>query len=169
MSSQGGRRGLRSAAVVLVAAAAVAGLAACVPDGGPTSAPTQSVRPTNSGTPTPTPTKVPTIVTGGSAADNLPVFDYVNQQTFAAVGFVEGRPYIDALAATGFDRNLMELTWWDTPDGHIADSIFFSIKFPAENTCLLGQIAAWGYTGEVVPIRPTGSCMIGAYLQPIDW
>lgn len=159
------QRIVRLALAAFLVAALGAALSACVPE--PTGNPSNSPRPTDSRTPTPTPTKVPTIVTGGTAEDNLPYFDHINQQTFAAVGFVEGKPYIDALTAAGFDRASMELTWWDTPDGHYADSVFFSVRLGDQ--CMIGQIAAWGYTSEVLPVLPTGSCMIGDYLQPIDW
>jgi hypothetical protein len=90
----------------------------------------------------------------------------VNINSFNAFGFVEGIPYIQNLAAAGFDQAQMELTWFDTPDGHQADSVFFSVRFNGE--CLVGQIAAWGYEGKVLPILGTGSCMVGAYLQPIN-
>lgn len=153
-------------ATALVAGVSV-GLAACVPPSDPSGDSTESGRPTPSKTPSPTPTKPPVMLPNGTATANLPFFDYVNLATFASAGFVEGRPYIDNLVANGFNKADMELTWWDTPDGHLADSIFFSVRFKGE--CLVGQIAAWGYASSVSPILSTGSCMVGAYLQPIDW
>ncbi len=60
----------------------------------------------------------------------------------------------------------MELTWWDTPDGHMADSVFFSVQIMGE--CLIGQIAVWGYDSTIAPVLGTGRCMVGDYLQPIN-
>lgn len=162
------QRKAMAAAAALIAAVLTLGLSGCVPEPEtPTAAPTQTSRPTPSKTPTPTPTKAPQLVPGGTAGQNLAFFNYVNQATFNSVGFVEGRPYIDNLTANGFNRADMFLTWWDTPDGHLADSIFFGVMIGSE--CLVGQIAGWGYTGEVLPVLSTGSCVIGDYLQPIDW
>lgn len=156
---------MRLASAAVIAAALTAGLAACVGDPGPTSSPTKGPVTSSPATPTPAPTLVPKFWPEGTAVENLPYFDYINEQTYAAHGFVDGIVYIDALTNAGFDRAAMELTWWDTPDGHLADSIFFSVQFAGE--CLMGQIANWGYQGAVTPIQSTGSCMIGDYLQPI--
>lgn len=157
-------RTLRVAVAAVLGVALSAGLVACVqPEPTPTS--TASRAPTKSPTPTPAPTLVPKFWPEGTAVENLPYFNYINEQSYAAYGFVDGIVYVDALTNAGFDRSQMELTWWDTPDGHLADSIFFSVRFAGE--CLLGQIANWGYQGSVVPILSTGSCMVGDYLQPI--
>lgn len=161
------QRFVRVAVAALLATAVGAGLVACVPQGDPDANPSSSTTAKPTKTPTPTPTKEPEMVPGGTATQNLPYFNHINEVTWAMNGFVEGRPYIDALAGAGFDKGAMELTWWDTPDGHNADSIFFAVHIGDE--CLLGQIAAWGYEGHVLPVLPTGSCMIGTYLQPIDW
>jgi hypothetical protein len=161
------QRILRLAIAVTLAIGLGASMVGCVPQGDPTGGPTGSTTRPPTKSPTPTPTMAPVLIPAGTAEQNLPFFDSVNQATWTANGFVEGRPYIDNLVASGFNRADMELTWWDTPDGHLADSIFFSVRFAGE--CLMGQIASWGYEGKVVPILASGSCMIGDYLQPIDW
>lgn len=159
---------IRTAAAIALAGGLAGGLVACVPGAGPSPSPTGSAPITSDPlpTPTPTPTKPPPVLyPSGTATQNLPYFNYINEAGWNNYGFTNGISYVDALTAAGFNRADMELTWWDTPDGHLADSIFFSVRFGEE--CLIGQIAEWGYAGQVLPVLATGMCMVGDYQQPI--
>lgn len=119
--------------------------------------------------PTPTPTPAgPTLVVDGSAEDNLPLFTEVMQTVAATAQSVEGRAYIDALAAAGFDKSAMEVTYDRTTVDNAADSIQFSVAWEGE--CLIGQVgpSTPAPTAVVLPALPAGGCLIGE-TRPIDW
>ncbi|MGX5694715.1 DUF6993 domain-containing protein [Agromyces soli] len=103
-----------------------------------------------------------------SAAENLAFFDHVNTQVVTANPAAQGRDFIDALVAAGFDKSQMQLTSDETTLGKPADSVQFSVAFQGE--CLVGQYgpASGGYHGAVRPALGTGGCLIGQ-TRPIDW
>lgn len=152
-----------SASIVVVLA-----LTGCTPaktEPRPTGAPS-----TASSTPTPnssTPTAIG-LVPGGTAQENLPYFDKVNKATLAANPNAKGRDFIDALVAAGFQKADMQVTVDTTTIGLTANSIQFSVKLG--DTCLIGQNGAdaGGYWSQVVPVLPTGTCLVGQ-TRPIDW
>ncbi|WP_233486834.1 DUF6993 domain-containing protein [Zhihengliuella sp. ISTPL4] len=153
----------RAAALALVAGAAVALLAACAPT--PETAPT----PTPSASAESTAPAAPVLVPGGDAGDNLPVFTAVAEQVWGTEQRGEGRAYIDALVAAGFDRAAMQLTPDQSTVGNPAESIQFSVRW-GEEECLIGQVGP--STGAVVttvmPQLAGGRCLVGA-TRPIDW
>ncbi|GAA1832178.1 DUF6993 domain-containing protein [Agromyces salentinus] len=102
------------------------------------------------------------------AADNLPYFDQVNQSVVAANAGAQGRDFIDALVAAGFDKAAMQVTSDQTSLGEPADSVQFAVSFNDE--CLVGQYGpkSGGYHGAVQPVLGTGGCLIGQ-TRPIDW
>ncbi len=148
----------RSLAILAGAALMLAGCATGGDDGPSTPAATVSA--------TPTPT-VPTLVPGGSAADNLPYFTAIVTRVWAGPDRLAGRGYIDALIAGGFDRAAMEVTEDLTTIGNPADSIQFAVRWGPE--CLIGQ-AGPGMPGAVtLTAPPTGAtCLLGD-TRPIDW
>ena len=119
-------------------------------------------------TPTPSAPAAVGLVPGGTAEQNLPFFDQVNKATLAANPDAKGRDFIDALVAAGFPKSDMQLTVDTTTIGLKANSIQFSVRMG--DTCLIGQNGAdaGGYGSEVVPVLPTGTCLIGQ-TRPIDW
>ena len=152
----------RAAAVGLAAALAAAlvcagVLAGCTQEPAPP-APT----PSPSSTPEP-----PRLVPDGSADDNLPFFRAVVLQ-IAATGSVEGRAYLDALVAAGFDKTAMQVTPDRTTVDNPADSIQFSVLWQDE--CLVGQVgpSTPQPTAVVMPALPYGGCLVGN-TRPIDW
>lgn len=149
-------RSRRFGAGLIVALAAVA-LAGCAND-----APAPTPEPTASATPTVPPTFVP----GGTAEQNKPWFDHVNQQTLAANPVATSQEFVNGLANGGFDKATMEVTFDRTNVDLEADYIIVSVKIGEE--CLIGQRGPRGYTSEVVPPISTGTCLIGA-TQPITW
>lgn len=117
--------------------------------------------------PTPTPTVAPTFSPTAGSAGNKVFFDYVNQATIAQNGDADGRTFVDALVAGGFDRASMELTPDRTAVDLEADSIQFSVRF--EDGCLIGQHGAvTGYVSQSRAVLSTGRCLIGE-TRPIDW
>lgn len=110
----------------------------------------------------------PEIVPDGSALQNQPYFDLVNTRLIESGASLDGRAFIDALVAAGYDKADMEVTRDRTVTNLQADSIQFSILL-AESTCLIGQ---WGrdigYASTVGPMLGTGTCLIGE-TRPIDW
>ncbi len=123
--------------------------------------------PTPSDTPSPTPTG-PALVPDGSADDNLPLFLEVVEQVAAAHDQIEGRLYIDALVAAGFEKQAMEVTHDRTTVDNPADSIQFSVLWGDE--CLVGQVgpSTPAPTAVVLPELPSGGCLVGD-TRDIDW
>lgn len=158
-------------AVVLLAMPLVgcaAGVA--VPSTAPTdTAPTE----TASAEPAPTASAVettppaPTVDSNLSATGNLAYFDSIGSAV-AATKPADGRAYIDALVAGGFDKSAMLLTFDRTHVDLAADSVEFSVQFNGE--CLIGQYgpASGGYHSMVAPILGSGTCLLGVTRQ-IDW
>ena len=92
----------------------------------------------------------------------------LNRATLAAKPAAQGRDFIDALVAAGFNKADMQLTVDTTTIGLKANSIQFSVKLG--DTCLIGQNGAdaGGYNSMVTPVLSTGACLIGQ-TRPIDW
>ncbi len=118
--------------------------------------------------PTPTLEAGPVFVPDGTAEDNLPLFASVVSAVWATPAQAQGRAYVDALAAAGFDKATMQVTNDQSTVGNPAESIQFSVQW--EDSCLMGQVGP--ATGEpvavVMPALPTGGCLIGK-TRPIDW
>ena len=137
-----------------------------------TAVPTTSASEEASGEPTaeakPVPTPGPTLLPAGTAAENLVYFNFLAAAVTKADASADGRAYIDALVAGGFDRNMMEVTFDRTQADLAADSVQFSVRFAGE--CLIGQIgpASDGFHSVVARILSTGLCLVGATRQ-IDW
>jgi len=151
------RRVIVPAAVGMLAVTALAG---CVPSA-PT--PTKSAAPVASGSATPAP---PTINLTGTANQNKPYFDMVNQKLIAAGGDLSGRPFVDNLVKAGYPKADMEVTPDRTAANLAADNIQFSIRLGT--TCLIGQYGNIGYASTVTKVLGTGRCLIGT-TRPIDW
>lgn len=115
-----------------------------------------------------TPASVPTFKPDLAASENQEYFDWIAAGVLAADPDAGGRPFIDALAAGGFDKSQMEVTFDRTAIDLEADSIQFSARLHGE--CLIGQVgpASDGYHSIVAPVLGTGTCLIGATRQ-IDW
>lgn len=123
--------------------------------------------PASSPAASPTPTG-PVLVPEGSAADNLALFREVVETVAEQNDAVEGRAYIDALVAAGFDKSAMEVTHDRTTVDNPADSIQFSVLWQGE--CLVGQVgpSVPNPTAVVLPELPDGGCLVGA-TRDIDW
>jgi hypothetical protein len=167
--------GRRARPFAVSALASVAGLTVALAltgcTGGPAPTASQTAAPTvATATATPTaPTPAPiALVPGGTAQENLPFFDKVNQATLAANPNAQGRDFIDALVAAGFTKADMQVTVDTTTIGLKANSIQFSVRMG--DTCLIGQNGAdaSGYSSLVAPALSTGACLIGD-TRPIDW
>lgn len=136
-----------------------------------TPTPAGTARPT-SATPTPaavaTPKPAPTFRPELPASKNHDYFDRIAAGVHAADREAGGAAFIDALAAGGFDRSQMEVTFDRTAVDLEADSIQFSVRVHGE--CLIGQVGPGrdGYHSIVAPVLGTGTCLIGATRQ-IDW
>jgi hypothetical protein len=165
--STGRQRRAATMVSVMIAGALALTLSGCVPDA---AEPSTSAAPSTSATPTPTPSDAPppTLVPNGTAADNKPFFDYVNNQTIAAAGNQpDGPAFINALRAGGFAVETMELTPDITTVGVKADSVQFSVKAP--DACIIGQWGTvGGYTSMIAAPLSTGKCFIGQ-TRPIDF
>ena len=102
-----------------------------------------------------------------SATGNLAYFDSI-ASAVAATNPADGRAYIDALVAGGFDKSAMQLTFDRTHVDLAADFVQFSVEFNGE--CLIGQYgpASGGYQSIVAPVLGSGTCLLGVTRQ-IDW
>ncbi|WP_240607398.1 DUF6993 domain-containing protein [Cryobacterium aureum] len=143
-------------------------LTACT--GAPAEPATSGTVPTSSAAPQPsaTPAPDPALLPEGTASENLVYFNYLAAAVTKANPTADGRAYIDALVAGGFDRTAMEVSFDRTQADLAADSIQFSVRFNGE--CLIGQIgpASDGFHSVVAPILSTGLCLVGSTRQ-IDW
>jgi hypothetical protein len=108
----------------------------------------------------------PELVQFGTAADNLPYFDEVNQASIAAKGAATGRVMIDGLERAGFDKATMQVTPDKTAIGLDADSVQFSAIWARE--CLVGQVDGSKYYSVVLPLLGDGTCLVGK-TRTIDW
>lgn len=150
-------------------AAGVVGIALVITGCTPQPAPTSTASPSASSTPGGTaPTAEPTLIPGGTAEQNRPFFDKVNNATLAANPDAKGRDFIDGLAAAGFTKADMQVTADMTTINLKANSIQFSVRMG--ETCLIGQRGVdWeGYNSVVTPMLATGGCLIGQ-TRAIDW
>lgn len=143
-------------------------LAACTgtsPDPSGSASATPSPEASSSTAPAPT---APVLVPDGTAEDNLPFFATIVQAVWESPGQVQGRAYIDALTAAGFDKSAMQVTADQSTVGNPAESIQFSVRWGSE--CLIGQVGP--ATG--LPLATTADalegdfCLIGQ-TRPIDW
>ena len=137
-------------------------VSACTPEPAATPTPTatESTPPDEAG---------PVIVPDGTAEDNLPLFEAVTAQVWAASGSDSGRAYVDALTAAGFDKSMMQVTHDLSTVGHPAESLQFSVRW-GDAECLVGQVGP--STGDpvtaVMDQLAEGRCLIGS-TRPIDW
>ncbi len=150
----------------MLALALALALTGCTP-GGPAATHSATASTTPTTTPSPTPTG-PAIVPDGSATQNLPFFRSIVDQVAEGPQAAQGRAYVDALVAAGFDKGAMQVTQDLTTVGNQADSIQFSVKWKGE--CLVGQVgpSVPGPQTRVLPLVPEGTCLVGQ-TRPIDW
>lgn len=156
-------------AVITMAIVGAIALAGCVPTEPmpvPTAASTKPAGESPAPSPTATEPAVPELVEGGTAAENKPYFDLINQAFLVSNGKGTGQLIIDNLVAAGFRKQDMELTADRTSIDLEADSIFFSIRLKGE--CLVGALRVSTYSSTVGPLLGTGSCLVGT-TRPIDW
>jgi hypothetical protein len=127
------------------------------------------------GLPGPTPTATssatagsrgPALVPDGTAQNNKPFFDSVNEALLVENAKPDGRGFIDSLVAAGFAKKDMEVTPDKTAIGLDRDNIQFSVKFDTE--CLIGQFGNVGYHSTIAPVTQTDTCLVGT-TRAIDW
>lgn len=159
---------VKGTATTFAAAGAVviAGLLAACGAQTPMPTPTSS-----SSTPSPGPTSVlndlnPELRPGQPAAANQQFFDATNAALQASSGRSDGVTIVNNLAAAGFSKADMEVTYDTTALGLQADSIIVSVRIGQE--CLLGQFGAGYYKGTIAPLLGTGKCLVG-WQRTIDW
>ncbi|MBI5161394.1 MAG: hypothetical protein HY996_08290 [Micrococcales bacterium] len=157
----------RVAAAAAVAVCAAVALAACTGPGSRDPQPT-ATRASGSpvASPSPSASGPPALVYTGTARQNLPYFDMVNQRLIAAGGSPRGRDFIDSLVTAGFVKADMQVTPDTTSVGLAADNIQFSVLF--NGNCLIGQYGNIGYARTVQPVLATGRCLVGR-TRAIDW
>ncbi|WP_394769732.1 DUF6993 domain-containing protein [Lacisediminihabitans sp.] len=114
----------------------------------------------------PEPAPTPSMVAGGSAAENKAYFDQVGKTLFASAASANGKTIIDTLVAAGFDKAAMQVTPDTTSNRGAVDSILFSVRLGGQ--CLLGQRGPDGFSSAVEPALADGSCLVGK-TRPIDW
>jgi len=147
---------------VVAITAVVTLLAGCTANGEVPDAPAPSASAPSADPSAPPPTLQPE----GDAAANLPYFDAVAGGLVAREPDPDGRTVVDTLVEAGFAKADMEVTPDTTPTGLEADTVEFSVRIG--DSCLVGQIAASGYTGVATSVLGTGRCLVGA-TRTIDW
>ncbi|HWU47245.1 MAG TPA: hypothetical protein VN133_10860 [Humibacter sp.] len=103
----------------------------------------------------------PTLIIGGSAAQNKVLFDRVNQRTVHAHRDPLGADFVRGLTSAGFAKKDMQVTADRTSVGLPPGSLQFSVRWHGQ--CLIGQYGKdiGGYHSEVVGLLQTGDCLIG--------
>ncbi len=156
--------------LAVVGAVLLVGVSLTACTGAPAEPPTSGTAPASSSAPEPSATPVPdpVLLPDGTASENLVYFNFLAAAVTKVNPSADGRAYIDALVAGGFDRAAMEVSFDRTQADLAADSIQFSVRFNGE--CLIGQIgpASDGFHSVVAPILSTGLCLVGSTRQ-IDW
>ncbi|KGJ73505.1 hypothetical protein GY21_11060 [Cryobacterium roopkundense] len=157
------RHRLFAGIAVVLLAIPLAGCTAGAGEPSPTATDTASPSASATATPPPPPALQPEL----SASANLGYFDSI-ANAVAATNPADGRAYIDALVAGGFDKSAMQLTFDRTHVDLAADFVQFSVQFNGE--CLIGQYgpASGGYHSMVAPILGSGTCLLSVTRQ-IDW
>jgi len=120
--------------------------------------------------PTPVPEDAaPSLIPEGSATDNLPFFSAVVAQVWATEQKTQGRAYVDALVAAGFDKAAMQVTQDRSTVDNPAEALQFSVLWRGE--CLVGQ-AGPDMSAPVATVLPAVQggtvCLIGE-TRVIDW
>lgn len=134
---------------------------------GPTAAPSSTTKPAAPAAPAATPAPIPTFKPDLAASENQEYFDWIAAGVVAADPSAGGRAFVDALAAGGFDKAQMEVTFDRTAIDLEADSIQFSVRL--HEKCLIGQAGPGdSYHGVITPLLGTGACLVGVTRQ-IDW
>lgn len=112
----------------------------------------------------------PEFVAGGSAAENKAYFNYVLRKAIRDGLEINGVNVVNTVAAAGFDKAMMQVTFDQSRTGLRADNIFVSVR--AGEQCLIGQVvtADKTVTTSVQPaVGPDRDlCLIGE-TRPIDW
>lgn len=121
-------------------------------------------------TPTPAPKDAaPTLMREGSATDNLPFFSAIVAQVWATEQKTQGRAYVDALVAAGFDKAAMQVTQDRSTVDNPAEALQFSVLWRGE--CLVGQ-AGPDMSAPVATVLQAVQggtvCLIGE-TRVIDW
>lgn len=118
----------------------------------------------------PAPEVPPEFFPEGSATDNLPYFASVLQGYAAGEEPAMGAPLVNAITASGFSREAMQVSFDQSKTGLAADSIYVSVQIGAE--CLVGQLVAADRETVAVVAPAIGPeqnvCLIGN-TRPIDW
>lgn len=140
----------------------LAGCTASTPAPVPTSTLSQQT-PGASQTPVP---PAPRLDPAGTAQENFPYFNFVNERLFSANPGAKGQAIIDNLVAAGFDKAAMQVTPDTTVTRARSDSIQFSVAF--DGSCLIGQTDGTDYEGIIGQPLGNGACLIGK-TRPINW
>jgi hypothetical protein len=116
------------------------------------------------------PETAPKFFPDGTAAENLAYFHESLRQFGLGAEPVQGEPVVNTLAAAGFDKKKMQVSFDESKTNLVADNIFVSVVFGQD--CLIGQIvvADRSFFAETAPaVGPDKNlCLIGA-TRPIDW
>lgn len=151
-------RAVRCSAIAAAATAAVFLLAGCA-QVSPAPAMSMSASAGMVASASPTDAAAPAYLTDGSAVDNEPFFDLVNNRLFAANASANGQEIIENLAKSGFRKADMQLTPDRTVGNLEADSVLYSVKIG--QFCLLGQYGSETFSSVVEPILTNGACLVG--------
>ncbi len=129
---------------------------------------------TNAGTVVETPENTvepkPKFVEGGTAFENEAYFSWSLRKAIREGMKVNGVEVVNVLAAAGFDKAAMQVSFDKTKTNLTADNIFVSVR--VNDQCLLGQVVSEDKS-VAVDVQPVVGpnkdiCLIGK-TRPIDW
>ena len=112
----------------------------------------------------------PKFVEGGTAFENEAYFSWSLRKAIREGMPVNGVEVVNVLAAAGFDKAAMQVSFDKTKTNLTADSVFVSVR--VNDQCLLGQVVSDDKT-VAVDVQPVVGpnkdiCLIGK-TRPIDW
>ncbi len=103
---------------------------------------------------------VPTVVEGGSAAENQPFVDYLlRSELERSRGLVGSAVLLEVLLDNGFLATDIEFTPESTRTELPADSLSIAIRINDE--CLITQWGSDWYVSSVEGVLATGTCLLG--------
>lgn len=106
----------------------------------------------------------------GDADANQAYFTQVANDYVASGQPYAGKAIVDAFAAAGFDKTLMQVSFDKTPYNKDVDALFLSVRIDTD--CLIAQFVQAGRTVRVSKAPAVGAernvCLVGKTRQ-IDW
>ena len=131
----------------------------------PAPTPTSSASEDKSASATPTPTPNPVLLPEGTAKENLPYFEFVVANAFAADPTLDSVGLAQKVAEAGFPAETIQYSLSTTAVGLVSDTADVATNFGG--ACLVAQFGPVLPEPHIVemPSLAQGGCLIGSQIQ----